>query len=509
LRILFVASECAPLVKIGGLADVVGSLPKALAELGHDVRIILPLYDAIDRAKLSARPTTHVARVNFSGTPELVRLFEAVVPGSSIPVYLVDWPGQFAQEVYPLGQDHATIELTVARFARFSLAVSQLLSVMPWKPDVLHCHDWHTALIPVLVHGPAAPATFLTIHNLDIQGKWDPVEFGHWLDINPDHAPWNHRDRDGNLNFLQLGIHHADQVTTVSPTYARESVRPEFGEGLDRDLAQHHIIGILNGIDDHAYDPAHDPALVSNYDLSNFVEGKSANKAALQRELGLPVEPDAPLFVNIGRLVPQKGVDLLLPLFDQVAATGAQLAFLGSGFPEIEAVLRRADLQVPAVAAKFGFNSSLGRRLYAGGDFFVMPSRFEPCGLGQMIAMRYGTIPVVHDTGGLHDTVPDLNHDPANGLGFSFTDAASSSIWAAMQRAIELYRDRPSLISAIQRSMRIDHSWYTSAQAYAQIYKKIIAPAKGQEAGDQDGLRPRSAGDNRPRSRQSAPQLRF
>lgn len=472
MRIAFVAAECSPLIKVGGLADVVGALPKALVARGHDVRIFMPAYEAIDQRRFPSRPTDWRASITFDGTTTLVGIQETVLPNSSIPVYLVSWPGEFSGDVYPLGQDVDTLRSVIKRFIRFSLAVNGLLATSSWKPDRVHCHDWHAALLPALMRdtGIQTPTT-LTIHNIDIQGKWNPHEVSAWLGDPLSDERWGRRDSKGDFNMLQTGIRSADQVTTVSPTYAAEVVTKEYGAGLSDDLRATGVVGIVNGIDTESYDPATDQALHERYDVTNVAGGKAANKAALQQELGLPIDPRAPLFVNIGRLVGQKGIDLLVPLLNKITARGGQVAFLGSGFPDIQGAITRAADTV-GVAARFEFNAGLGRRLYAAGDFFLMPSRFEPCGLGQLIAMRYGTIPIVRDTGGLHDTVADIDADPEHGVGIQFVDPAPEALWQAIDRAFTLYQDRRRFSAAIQRSMSVDSSWYTSADAYIRLYER-------------------------------------
>ncbi len=469
MRIAFVAAECTPLIKVGGLADVVGALSKALVAQGHDVRIFLPDYEALTTTQ--ATPTPWAATAEFSGQSGTVHVRETVLPQSSVPLYLVGWPNEFRGTVYPLGQDPETLRGVIQRFVRFSLAIEALLRASPWKPDIVHCHDWHTALLPALLDQPNDPASILTIHNLDIQGVWSGDEAAAWLP--PRLADrWTLRDQRGDLNLLQLGITHAHQVTTVSPTYAAEIVSPEHGERLDQELSAGGVVGILNGIDNESYNPETDLALAQTYNANTFVTGKPENKLAVQRALGLPEAAQAPLFVTVGRLVGQKGINLILPLIERLQARGAQVAFLGTGFPEIEAALRQAE-KWPGVRSRLTFDSALGRRLYAAGDFFLMPSLFEPCGLGQLIALRYGAIPIVRDTGGLHDTVVDVDAFPAHGNGLVFTKPDPEALWATIERALALYPDTRRLRQIIQYSMNIDHSWYTSSIEYVRLYERI------------------------------------
>ncbi len=474
MRIAFVAAECTPLIKVGGLADVVGALSKALVAAGHDVRIFLPDYAALP-ATARPTPTPWATRIDTVDGPVVARIRETVLPQSTVPIYLVGWPDEFGGAVYPLEQDAETLHSVIRRFVRFSIATDALIRAGSWRPDIIHCHDWHTALIPALMKTTDDPATVLTIHNLDIQGVWNPNDVVPLLP-SQESGRWGLRDGRGDLNLLQLGITYANQVTTVSPTYATEIVTPENGERLDHELRRAGVVGILNGIDTESYDPERDHSLASTYSSTTFVDGKLDNKLALQRELGLPENPAAPVFAMVGRLVAQKGVNLLLPIIERLQATGGQVAVLGTGFVEIEKQLREAQ-RWSGVRCHFGFDSGLGRRLYAGSDFFLMPSIFEPCGLGQLIALRYGSLPIIRNTGGLHDTVTDIDAFPETGNGFVFNEATSAALWSTIERALRAYYQPKIMRRAVERSMRIDHSWYTSATEYVRLYERISQAA--------------------------------
>lgn len=475
MKIAFVAAECAPVIKVGGLADVVGALPKALVAAGHDVRVFLPAYGAIDQRRFPSRPARQAFQVTFEGETTTIHLREGVVPNTSVPLYLIDWPNEFVGLVYPLGQDPDTLRSVMRRFIRFSAAVTAIIPHLSWQPDVVHCHDWHAALVPHLLQqtGRRYPSV-LTIHNLAVQGKWSAAEISEWL--SPlSLGPW--RDAHGGFNALQHGIQAVDQVTTVSPTYAREILTPTYGEGLHGDLRDREVVGILNGIDLDVFNPATDRAIPQPYNHETFAAGKAAAKRLIQEHFGLAVDESAPLFVSVGRLTAQKGYDFVLGALDRLHARGAQVVVLGSGFPDLERGLRQAAQRYDGVRVHVGYDAALAQTLYAGGDFFLMPSRFEPCGLGQMIALRYGTLPIVHDTGGLRDTVADVDIDSVHGTGFRFEAASSDGLLGAVERALRLYGDPARRASVIRRSMLVNHSWYTSAQVYAHLYRRLQSGA--------------------------------
>ncbi len=488
-RILFVAAEVAPIIKVGGLADVVGSLPKALHAAGHDVRIVIPKYDVIDARRFPSQPIQSGLPVTWQGRQVVVNLNAGRLPATDIPVYFLDCPKIFhagevvpgLQGVYANTGDAGVLRQELQRFTFFSLAVATTLADWGWQPQIVHLHDWHTALVAAAgqiqrAHGRPFPPTLLTIHNLQNQGRWPAAEVWDWLGWAGQELPLlTRRDGFGNLNQLQLGILAADAVNTVSPTYAREILTLEYGAGLTEDLRGRPggVTGILNGLDDN-FNPATDPALVSRYDRSSVTAGKAANKRALQQALGLPIDPSAFLLGLVGRLVPQKGIDLVAAIVPALTELSAQLVMLGTGLPATERLVIQAATGAPErVAVRIGFDAAVAEQVYAGADGFLMPSRFEPCGLGQMIAMRYGTLPVVRATGGLRDSVTDLTADPVTGTGFLFEPPTAAALDEALHRAAALYRQPQGWGAAVQRAMRKDFSWSRSAQAYLRLYDQI------------------------------------
>ncbi len=477
-RVLFVTSELTPIVKVGGLGDVAGALPKALHEAGIDVRVLLPLYGTIDQAAYPSEPVWTELSINtiFGATTVSVR--ETHLPGSSVPLYLLDWPEAFGQGgVYFETPSADARQREWQRFAAYSQAVVDLLPQLSWQPDIVHCQDWHTGLIPALIHDRALPyKTALTIHNLQNQGRWSSAQALGWLGASVSDKITGLRDQYDNINLLQLGIHFANRVTTVSPTYAQEILQPDFGETLEKDLGQRPdgVIGIINGIDDVVFDPAHDSRIIQPYNATSAALGKQACKVALQQSLGLDVHHTAPLFAIVSRLTEQKGLSLLVPVLEQLIATGSQLVVLGSGQPEIEAALQAAAERHPAsISVALRFDANLAQQIYAGADFFLMPSKFEPCGLGQMIAQRYGTIPIVRSTGGLRDTVSDVRNNPDTGTGISFDQFASADLWASLQAALDLYHQPAQFAQLRERIMGLNHSWATSAQQYISMYANL------------------------------------
>ncbi len=480
-RILFIASEAAPLIKVGGLADVVGALPSALMELGDEVRILIPKYGAIDTRLLTDLKQVGNLAVPWQGQLVSVSLELSRLPGTAVPLYLLDAPGMFVgNAIYYEHGGPGGMRLAQERYLFFSWAASHAWSQLGWSPTVLHCHDWHTAAIPALLSlvPPAAPPTVLTIHNLEGQGKWSAAEVFSWLGLaGNETASLKYRDGSGDLNLLQLGIRNAAAVNTVSPNYAQEILTPEYGAGLSADCAARPggVTGILNGIDVRSFDPSSDIRISARYSSDTAAVGKLANKRALLSELGLPLA-DGPLFGLIGRLTSQKGVDLLPASVPAIVQAGGQLVVLGSGVPEIEQ-LTIAAIKPYARHCRVivKFDARLARCIYAASDFFLMPSRFEPCGLGQMVAMRYGTLPIVRDTGGLHDTVRDLRKYRA-GTGLVFGPATATALTATVRDALRIYRQPDTMNSARQRAMSGDFSWRRSARAYQRLYDHVAHP---------------------------------
>jgi len=471
MNVLFVAAEVDPLIKTGGLADVAGALPAALRAIGHDVRVAMPRYRALREKGVPVDGPIAASLLPIGDRIEEQRVWRLASGGA--PTYLLDIPSAFERSaIYGENDDHRRFLL----FARGVLDLMQhLREVEGWQPDVVHCHDWHAALVPnylrtSLNYTFGHVATVFTIHNLAYQGFSPPSTLGlaglsEWGSLE-DHLGGRFH---GTFNFMVRGIVHSDIVSTVSPTYAEEIMTPEYGEGLDGVLRSRRdrMVGILNGIDTIVFDPFTDPNIAAPYRTDDMA-GKAACKAALQGEAKLPIDPDLPVLGVVSRLVEQKGFDLLEAVLPwMLRETDAQLVVLGSGQPQLEQALRRYAHDHPArVFVRTAFDASLAQRIYAGSDMFLMPSRFEPCGLGQMIALRYGSVPVVRATGGLNDTV----REGYDGNGFRFHPFQAYDFGGAIWRALQAYRDHEGWAMLRERGMREDNSWGHAANVYARMY---------------------------------------
>jgi len=478
MNVLFVSAEVTPFAKVGGLADVVGALPIALERIGVDVRILMPRYEHLTNLTPMTVAIDHVD-VEVDGGIERVRVHRATLPNSRVTVYFLENQTYISQG--PIYDERGTADpfIELKRFLFFSKAAVTVIAKLNWRPDVIHCHDWHTALIPSLsgiIRGTVGINTVLTIHNLAHQGVWNAADILKFLKLSEaDHQNFRTRDRRGDFNLMQQGLLAASAVTTVSPTYAKEILTPEYGEGLDSDLKRKRpsVIGILNGIDTERFDPSNDPAIRIRYDV--VAPGKKReNTLALHERCGLKPNAEVPTFAFIGRLAEQKGLDLILASQKLLLQNGARLIVLGTGMPEIERQLAElAKARPDQVYCKLGFDAKLAQQIYAGADMLLMPSKFEPCGLGQMVAMRYGTVPIVRSTGGLKDTVPDADADPKNGLGFNFTTYSTRAFQSAIRRARTAFADRTAWDALILRCMRQDLSWQRSAHAYLKLYESF------------------------------------
>ena len=462
MKILFIASEAFPLAKVGGLADVTSSLAIALHDLGHEPCLILPRYSSIKIPVQDVRRGNFV--VSFMGHSEQVALKMTRLK-KRVPVYLVENDHYFGtEEIYT--QDE------LKRFLFFSLSIPAIISQLDLRPDIIHCHDWHTSLVPLGLNQAkiSLPCVF-TIHNLAYQGSFDQQFFldsglSHvWQEYIPVSAP------RPSLNFVSQAILLADIVTTVSPNYASEILTTQYGEGTEHLLnyRRNELYGIVNGIDYDEYNPASDPYLERNYD-STTIERRADNKLVLQERSGLPQYSDTPVIGMVSRLEEQKGIDLLLQAIDQfIVKTRAQLVILGEGREHYHKLLTEAALKYPDRVSVFIANDEpLARLIYSGSDIFLMPSRFEPCGLGQLIAMRYGAIPVVRRTGGLADTVKDVAE--ANGNGFVFQSYTALEMLEAIKRTEESFYHREDWNDLMRHNMKLDFSWKASARKYEEIY---------------------------------------
>jgi starch synthase len=482
--VLFVASECAHFVKAGGLGDVVAALPAALRALGHDARIVMPRYDVIAGTGL----TRHAAPLGVPLGPEDAwsGVLETRLPGTDVPVYLLEHEALFGRGYLydpPGGVAHDNL----IRFAFLCRGALQLCKHLAFVPDVFHVHDWPTALLPVYLNtieakGPLGrAATVLTIHNLAHQAKF-PATF-----LPATHIPWSEFRADGLEDFgavnpLKGGLYHATKLTTVSPRYAYEIRTAEGGAGLDAvtRFRGGDLIGVLNGIDEKVWDPQLDPAIAASFRVGD-PSGKAACKSALQREMGLDQRADVPLIGIVSRLSEQKGTDIVLAALTRLLALDTQVVILGSGDPAAEGYLAmRSKHGGGRFHAWIGFSEALAHRIEAGADLFLMPSRFEPCGLNQMYSQRYGTLPIVRATGGLDDTVENYDAAAGTGTGFKFWDLNPDALVATVEWATRTYRERPDHFRAMQRqAMTKRFGWDLAAKRYADVYDWAVRQRTG------------------------------
>ena len=480
MRIAVLASEGAPYCKSGGLGDVMEALPSALARIeGNEVVLVLPYYKKIKEN--AAFPVEQVAQlsVQLGWRNQYCGVMALQGRTDGVKVLFIDNDYYFGGRNGAIYGDLDDGE----RFAFFSRACLEALSALDYIPDVIQCNDWQTALVPTYLNAMyrgSFPNTrcMYTIHNIEYQG-WAGAGFFH--DVLG--LPWEYQSRlemNGAVNMMKGAIETADLVTTVSETYARELMYPYYAHGLDTILtdAAWKLTGITNGIDTGTFNPETDKALPAHYNAETFVEGKAACKAALQEEVGLPVRPDVPLLVMVTRLAGHKGLDLLCYIARRLLwEEDVQMLILGTGEAQFETFFKELALQFPdKVAAKITFNLGLAARIYAGGDVYLMPSKSEPCGLSQMNAMRYGTVPVVHATGGLKDTVPPCDEHGQGGLGFTFQSYNADDFLAAIKRCVHLYKDEPEAFRALQKhEMEQDFSWNVPAGRYMELFNRMLS----------------------------------
>jgi starch synthase len=478
LKVLFLAAEVVPFAKTGGLADVAGALPKAVQARGHDVRVAMPRYGRINAEQFQLQEVLPAFDVPIRRETEPARILQTTI-GAEIPVYMVENARYFDREGIYMYPDDAD------RFIFFCRAVLEALKLLEWQPDVIHCHDWHTAIVPnwlstVYKEDPffANVVTVYTIHNLAYQGIFgyrvlEIAGIDEWGFLyHPETADLNEV-----VDLMGRGIYWADVVNTVSKTYAREILTPEYGERLDPLLRDRRdrLFGILNGIDYETANPASDPHIAAKYD-ANSLDQRVENKLALQREAKLPEDAQVPLIGIISRLTDSKGFDILGETIDHILDHGVQFVLMGTGEQHYHDVFSRMVQQYPRQAAIFlTFNAPLAQRIYAGSDMFLMPSHFEPCGTGQLIAMHYGSVPIVRATGGLADTVQDYDPRTGQGTGFVFDAYDRWALFAAIVRAVETFKHRNVWRRIQQRGMSADFSWDRSAQKYVDLYRRAIA----------------------------------
>jgi starch synthase len=481
MRLLLASGEVHPYSKTGGLADMVAGLAKALARAGHRVGLVTPLYQGVREAFPDLLPVDLRLALPLGDRWVSASIWQRQVQ-RGLTIYFVDQP-EFYQRAELYQENGVEYADNPARFAFLGKCIADLARRLPWRPELVHVHDWHVGLVPLLIRHQArnegwlgAPRTCLTIHNLAYQGAYPRESYA------LTNLPWDYFHPDGvefygRMNFLKAGIAYADAITTVSPRYAREIATPALGCGLDGILRarQHVLTGILNGADYEEWRTTKNPHLDHPYTVTNLA-GKAANKRALQEELGLPPRPDTPLFGIVSRLAHQKGVDILLPALEEMLATDLQCVLLGAGLPEFQdGFLQLAERHRGKVAVRIGYNLGLSHRIEAGCDFFLMPSHFEPCGLSQLYSLRYGTIPIVRATGGLDDSIIDAREDLARANGIKFHDYAAPALAKAIRKAQALFAETALLRHYRSNAMTADFGWAHTSEQYVAVYQRALA----------------------------------
>ncbi|HWJ78311.1 MAG TPA: glycogen synthase GlgA [Niallia sp.] len=477
MKVLFAVSECVPFIKSGGLADVAGSLPKELKKQGTDVAIIMPKYQDIPAHLLAKSKKKGFFYVPIGWRNQYCGIEELKYDG--ITIYLVDNEWYFKRSgLYGYGDDGE-------RFAFFNRAVLESLSFLNEYPDIIHCHDWHTAMIPFLLNIDykwkkkySNIKTVFTIHNLQFQGILPKYVLGDLLNISDDYFNSDQLEFYGNVNYMKGGLISADKITTVSPTYRNEIQTEYYGEKLNNVLVKRSsdLYGIINGIDEDTYDPEKDDIISVNYSASSL-DKKKENKRFIQQKFGLKVDENIPVISMITRLTKQKGLELVRHVFHEIMEEDVQFLVLGTGDPEFENFFREMEYKYPdKCKAYIGFDEGLAHQIYAGADLFLMPSKFEPCGLGQLIALRYGNIPIVRETGGLNDTVFSYNENTREGNGFSFTNFNAHDMLYTIRRGIHYFQNEKEVWNLLMKNaMLMDNSWAQSAFKYNQLYAELIS----------------------------------
>ena len=476
VNVLFVASEAVPFIKTGGLADVMGALPKALAARGMDVRLVIPPYSLIDKDKEQSMQLVTTGIVNLSWRQLYYGVDE--VDAGGVKVYFIDNEWYFKRDrLYGYDDDDE-------RFAYFCRAVLTMLPKIGFKPDIIHCNDWHTGLMGVFLREDFCHDDFYkdikviyTIHNLKYQGIYPPTIMRDIIGLPQELFDNGSLECDGCVNYMKSGMVYADYITTVSQTYAREITYPYYGERLDGYIrsCMDKLIGISNGLDEDVYNPATDTYIKQRYTSAHARGGKRVNKDALRRELGLPVKRSIPLIAIVSRLVEDKGMDLVTCIMEELVEDDVQLVIVGTGEARYKDAFQELAQRHPTkVSANILFDEGLAHRVYAAADIFLMPSRYEPCGLSQLIALKYGAVPVVRETGGLKDTVTPFDKYANTGNGLTFVNFNAHELLFATKRALGFYEDSAVWDSLVKNAMDSDNSWKRSAQAYVELYKKVL-----------------------------------
>lgn len=478
IKVLFVAAELNPLAKVGGLADVIGALPKALAKLNLDVRIVIPKYNIINEKKYPLIKIVSIIQVPFEKVNEIISLYQTTLPESNIPVYLINHQKYLGfGGVYPSADASSTGSTSEAhRFTFFTRAVLEIFNKLKWRPDIIHCHDWHIGLLPALIKlFKIKMPTLFTIHNLAYQGHYKTAVVTKMLNSDKvkltDLPSLKERIKKATtINYVEQGILNAGLINTVSPNYAKEILTKEFGCGLEKVLQNRkkQLFGILNGIDLDKFNPENDKYIIENYSINNLGK-KIKNKIYLQKICGLEINKNLPLFGLVSRLTEQKGLDLLGKIADKLLKQNCQIVLLGAGSPYYQDIFITLAKKYPAkFYTKIDFDVKLAQEIYAGSDLFLMPSRFEPCGLGQMIAMRYGTLPIARAIGGLKDTVFHLKN------GFVFKNYNPNEFYKICIFALKTYQNKKKWQQMMENAMSQNFSWNKSARKYIELYNKLL-----------------------------------
>lgn len=475
MKVLFVASEAHPFIKTGGLGDVMGALPKSLVKLGVDVRVVIPKYKNIKDELKQKFQFVKLFTVSVGWRNQYCGIFQYQYKG--VIYYFIDNEYYFNRDgLYGYFDDGE-------RFAFFNRAVLEFIKQVDWQPDLINCNDWQTGMVPVLLNLEykrdefySKIKTVFSIHNLLFKGSFSPKVLPELFGY--DYMPLANGsvELDGSVSFLKGGLNYCDQITTVSDTYAEEIKTPQYGEGLDGFLRSksYYLMGIVNGIDYEEFNPQDDKFIFRNFNIDS-IDNKVENKLALQRELGLPQKKDTPMIGLISRLTHQKGCDLIVNMIDRFLQRDIQLVILGTGDYWYEETFKNLQYRYPdKVSANIKFDNTLAHKIYAASDMFLMPSLFEPCGLGQLIALRYGSIPIVRETGGLKDTISPYNQYNGVGNGFGFKNFNSNELMQIIEYALTIYNDKNAWNNIIRQAMNSDNSWEKSAKQYKWLYEGVI-----------------------------------